>query len=321
MRDRLRTLAGMDSYVVEGLTRRHGTLVANDGIDLRVGVGEVFGLLGPNGAGKSTLVRQLVGLLRPDAGSIRLFGAPLTRSLAGRVVAYLGQADAVLRDMPVGAAIETTARLRGQGRAQARRTRDALLIELGLVELAERPVIRLSGGERRLASFATVLAGERSVLVLDEPTTGLDPVARRAVWQAVERRRAEHGTTAVLVTHNVLEAETVLDRVAVLERGRVIACDSPGGLKAQVDDGLRLELVWREHAPVGEPTVDRLAVLARVQGRRWTLRLPAAEAREALGRLTTGSALAALDDFTLATPSLEDVYLTLGGTADDLERS
>jgi len=317
----VRTLAGMDSYVVEGLTRRHGNLVANDGIDLRVRVGEVFGLLGPNGAGKSTLVRQLVGLLRPDAGRITLFGVPLTASLAGRAVAYLGQGDAVLRDMPVAAAIETTARLRGQGRAQARRTRDAVLVELGLAALATRPVARLSGGERRLASFATVLAGERPVLVLDEPTTGLDPVARRAVWTAVERRRAECGTTAVLVTHNVLEAERVLDRVAVLERGRVIACDTPGGLKAQVDGGLRLELVWRDAAPVGEPTVDRLAALARVQGRRWTLRLPAAQAREALGRLTTGAALAALDDFTLATPSLEDVYVTLGGRSDDLERS
>lgn len=95
--------------------------------------------------------------------------------------------------------------------------------------------------------------GERPVLVLDEPTTGMDPVARRAVWAAVDRRRAETGATVLLVTHNVIEAETVLDRVAVIDQGRVIACDTPGGLKARVSGEVRLELVWRESAPLGFP--------------------------------------------------------------------
>jgi ABC-2 type transport system ATP-binding protein len=156
--------------------------------------------------------------------------------------------------------------------------------------------------------------------VLDEPTTGLDPNARRAVWSALDRRRRDRGTTVVLVTHNVLEAEAVLDRVAVLDRGRVIACDTPGRLKAQVSDEVRLELVWRSEAPLDDSTVAGLAPRATVSGRRWSLRLPVVEARAALGRLTTGAAFAALDDFTLATPTLEDVYLALGGAADDLER-
>jgi ABC-2 type transport system ATP-binding protein len=141
------------------------------------------------------------------------------------------------------------------------------------------------------------------------------------VWSALDRRRTSLGVTVVLVTHNVLEAEAVLDRVAFLDRGRVLACDTPGRLKAQVSDEVRLDLVWRSDPPTDDPTVAALAPRASRTGRRWSLRLPVDEARDALTRLTGGPAFAALDDFTLATPSLEDVYLALGG-ADDagLER-
>ncbi len=310
-------------FSVRGVTRRHGTVLANDSIDLDVAAGEVFGLLGPNGAGKTTLVRQLVGLLTPDAGRVGLFGVDLRDrpGHAARTVAYLPQDEAGLVDMSVRRAVETTARLRGVPRRAAVAATEDLLDELELRPLADRPVGRLSGGQRRLAGVAAALAGDRPVLVLDEPTTGLDPVARRAVWSALDRRRSASGVTVVLVTHNVLEAEAVLDRVAVLDAGRVIACDSPGRLKAAVSDEVRLELIWRADPPLQDGTVAALAPLAVAAGRRWSLRMPVADAREALGRLTTGAAFAALDDFTLATPTLEDVYLSLGGSATDLERT
>lgn len=312
---------------VRDLVLERGTGTARvrvtDGVDLELARGEVLGLLGPNGAGKTTLVRQVMGVVRPDAGRVELLGRLATgdSALAGRLVAYLPQSERSLDEAPVALAVEMTARLRGLGRAAARSARDAVLHELDLGGLAGRPLGRLSGGQRRLADVASVLVGERPVLVLDEPTTGLDPQARRAVWRAIERRRAQAATSVLLVTHNVLEAETVLDRVAVLDRGRVIACDTPGRLKASVDDGLRLELVWRAEAPRALPVVAALEPAAVIAGRRWSVRLPAAEARALLGELTAGPALAALDDFTLATPSLEDVYLALGGRADDLERA
>jgi ABC-2 type transport system ATP-binding protein len=304
-------------------TYRGGTVAANAGIDLDVRPGEVFGLLGPNGAGKSTLVRQVVGLTVPDRGSVALFGRDLAadRSYAARCVAYLAQDEPALADLPVRLAVETTARLRGVRRRAAVAEAGALLDELGLSDFGDRPLVRLSGGQRRLACVAAALAANRPLLVLDEPTTGLDPVARRAVWAAIRRRCVEHGTTVVLVTHNVLEAESVLDRVAILDRGRVIACDSPGRLKAGVSDEVRLDLVWRTEPPRDEPTVAALEARATVVGRRWHVRLRQAEAREALGRLTSGAAFVALDDFTLATPTLEDVYLVLGGRDDDMERA
>lgn len=294
---------------------------ASDGIDLDVVRGEVFGLLGPNGAGKSTLVRQLTGLLRPDAGQVRVLGHDLVRhpERASRLLGYLGQDSTALDELTVALAAETTARLRGLDARAARAERDAVIGELGLAGIAGRPLKKLSGGQRRLACVAAALVGERPLLVLDEPTTGMDPVARRAVWAAVDRRRAERGVTVLLVTHNVIEAETVLDRVAVLDRGRVIACDTPAGLKAMVADEVRVELVWRAEAPLHIPGVAALRDAAHASGRRWTLRLAPDAARAAIATVTGGPAFAALDDFTLATPSLEDVYVALGGLTDGAE--
>ncbi|PZG82962.1 ABC transporter ATP-binding protein [Streptomyces sp. NTH33] len=290
---------------------------ATDGVALDVRRGEIFGLLGPNGAGKSTLVRQLTGLMRPDHGTVRILGHDIVAhpERAARILAYLGQESSALDELTVSLAAETTGRLRGLGLGQARAERDAVLDELGLAPIAGRPLKKLSGGQRRLACLAAALVGERPLLVLDEPTTGMDPVARRAVWSAVDRRRAERGTTVVLVTHNVIEAETVLDRVAVLDRGRVIACDTPAALKERVSGEVRVELVWRGRAPLEVTEVAALKERAVESGRRWTLRLAPEEARAAVATVTGGAAYAALDDFTLATPSLEDVYLALGGAA------
>ncbi|MEU9239790.1 ABC transporter ATP-binding protein [Streptomyces sp. NPDC048385] len=290
---------------------------ATDRVELVVRRGEIFGLLGPNGAGKSTLVRQLTGLLRPDTGSVEILGHDIVRhpERAARLLAYLGQESSALDELTVSLAAETTGRLRGLDVRQARSERDAVLEELGLTPIAGRALKKLSGGQRRLACFAAALVGERPLLVLDEPTTGMDPVARRAVWAAVDRRRAERGATVVLVTHNVIEAETVLDRVAVIDQGRVIACDTPARLKERVAGEVRVELVWREEAPLDVPEVAVLRERAVESGRRWTLRLAPEEARAVVATVTGGAAFGALDDFTLATPSLEDVYLALGGAA------
>lgn len=318
-------MSGGTAYEVRGLEKsyRGSPEPANRDIDLVIPAGEVFGLLGPNGAGKTTLVRQLVGLVRPDAGSLSLFGYDLVAdcSVAARLVAYLAQDEPALAELPVRRAVETTARLRGVRRSDAGRQAVGLIDELGLGSVADAPLVRLSGGQRRLACVASALAADRQVLILDEPTTGLDPVARRAVWSALRRRRDERGVTIVLVTHNVIEAETVLDRVAVLDRGRVIACDTPGRLKAAVDDCVRVELVWRRDPPLDDSTVELLARTATVDGRRWSARLERDQAREVLDRLTRGPVFAALDDFTVTTPSLEDVYLSLGGMHNDLERA
>ncbi|HVS67940.1 MAG TPA: ATP-binding cassette domain-containing protein, partial [Mycobacteriales bacterium] len=169
------------AYRVRGLSKTYrGTSTpANADVDLDIPSGEIFGMLGPNGAGKTTLVRQLVGLVRPDAGDITLLGHDVVadRRVASRLVAYLAQEEPALAELDVRRAIETTGRLRGLSRRDAGAAAGGLLEELGLGGLADRPLTRLSGGQRRLACVASALVADRAVLILDEPTTGLDPVA------------------------------------------------------------------------------------------------------------------------------------------------
>ncbi|WP_207943261.1 ABC transporter ATP-binding protein [Actinomadura sp. KC345] len=296
-----------------GLARgyRNAGRLAVDGVSFRVRPGEVFGVLGRNGAGKTTLVRMLVGLLRPDGGSVRIGGSDVTGQAvrAAAHVAYLPQCESALADMTVRTAVATTARLRGLSRVHSCRQSAALLAELGMADLADARMGRLSGGQRRLAAVATALTGHRSLLVLDEPTAGLDLDARRTVWQALHRRRAG-GAAIVLVTHNVMEAEAVLDRVLVLHHGRTVACGTPGRLKERFGGLVRLGLAWR-HAPPLTPA--DLGGEVRAQGNRWSVRMPVENARRALAEILSGPAYAALDDFSLAPPSLEDVLLSCDG--------
>ncbi|XVQ07610.1 ABC transporter ATP-binding protein [Spirillospora sp. CA-255316] len=301
--------------VATELTRSHPSAPrpAVRSVSLAVRPGEVFGVLGRNGAGKTTLVRMLVGLLRPDSGSVRIAGGDVTgrADRAAADVACLPQHESALADMTVRTAVETTARLRGLPRRRARAHTEDVLAELGLTGLAAARVDRLSGGQRRLAGVAAALVGERPLLVLDEPTTGLDLDARRRVWEAVHRRRSESGTSVVLVTHDVREAETVLDRVLVLHAGQAAACDTPGRLKEDLGELIRLDLAWRDEPPL-DPR-DLAADHVHIRGRRWSLRLPAGRAREVLDQVMSGPAYAALDDFALAPPSLEDVLLARDG--------
>ncbi|WP_205717506.1 ABC transporter ATP-binding protein [Actinomadura soli] len=293
-----------------GLTRgyRNAGRLAVDGVSFSARHGEVFGVLGRNGAGKTTLLRMLVGLLRPAGGTVRIRGAEVTGQAARAAahVAYLPQSESALTDMSVRTAVEATARLRGLSRAHARRQSGALLAELGLEDLADARMERLSGGQRRLAGVATALAGQRPLLVLDEPTTGLDLDSRRTVWRALDRRRAD-GTAIVLVTHNVLEAESVLDRVLVLHQGRTVACDTPARLKERFGGLVRLQLSWRHTPPL---TPADLGGDVRDHENRWSVRLPVEDARRTLTEILSGPAYTALDDFSLTPPSLEDVLLS-----------
>ena len=214
------------AYEVRGLRRcyrggrRSEPVPANDGIDLDIPAGGVFGVLGPNGAGKSTLIRQLVGLLRPDAGTVHLFGAPIRAGsrATGGVVAYLAQDEPALDETPVGVAISTTARLRGCSRVESHRIANDLLAELDLGELADRPLGSLSGGQRRLACVAVALAGDRPVLVLDEPAEHLDDETAERITR--DLLAASGDRTVVLITHRPVDGLPV-DQVVHIADGAV----------------------------------------------------------------------------------------------------
>ncbi len=209
-----------------GLVKRYGTLTAVAGVDLAIAPQEIFGILGPNGAGKTTTLEMIEGLRRPDAGTIRVAGIDAVREsdAVRRVIGVQLQTTALFDYLSAAELVELFAGLYDVDASSARI--EGLLDLIGLREKRGARVSQLSGGQRQRLAIARALVNDPKVVFLDEPTTGLDPQARRNLWETVCGIRAG-GTTVVLTTHYMEEAETLCDRVAVMDRGRIIACDAP----------------------------------------------------------------------------------------------
>jgi ABC-2 type transport system ATP-binding protein len=311
----------MDGVVLEvdGLTRRFGDVVANDDVSLRVRAGEVVGLLGHNGAGKTTLVSQVVGLLRPHAGRIRVAGVDAVAhpGAARRGVALQAQGQAPLDGLTPRTAIELAGRIRGMSPRRSREAALDLAEELDIVPWLDRRALPdgagLSGGIRRLTAFAMAVVAPTPLVVLDEPTNDVDASRRRALWAAV-RRLADRGAGVLLVTHNVVEAERVVDELVVLDQGRVVGAGTPADLRGAEDTGLRLEL----HLPPGadEPAHEPVPVARRVcTGRRLLLGIAPDDAAAAVAWATTLRDRDAVDGYSLTPSTLEDTYLALTAAA------
>ena len=219
---------------VVDVSKRYGRggVLANDGISLVVAAGEVFGLLGPNGAGKTTLVNQVLGVLAPDSGVIRIDGHDVVArpAVARRLCSYQPQATAPVEGLTPREAIELVGRIRGGAPRDVARRAAELLDALGLSPAADQQV-PLSGGMARLTGFCMAAVVPGRVVVLDEPTNDVDPLRRRTLWSLV-RALADAGAAVLLVTHNVVESERGVDRLAIVAEGRVLAEGTPAALKA-----------------------------------------------------------------------------------------
>ncbi len=299
----------MPVYEVIELTKIYPqqTIPANDRITLSVEAGEIFGLLGANGAGKTTLVRQMANLLAPTSGSIRLFGWPLIHSplYAASQIGYMPQSGLALNTLTVNETLFFTAHLRGLARKDALAERDRLIERLGLGKLRDCVVTQLSGGQKRLVLLATAMAALPPVVILDEPTNDLDPQCRRLVWDEVRAVNREHGTTIILVTHNVIEAEKVIERVGIMRGGRLIALGRPGQLKTELNRQLRLEVIFMPNDP---PALPNGCAPREVAPGRWQALI---ERDAAPAYLDALSRAAGVEDFSLSTATLEDLYLSL----------
>lgn len=290
---------------------------ANEDISFTVSAGEAFGLLGPNGAGKTTLVRQVVGLLRPTAGDIRLFGEIVRPGRGGaavsRLVAYLPQGSLSLGELKVAEAIRWTGQLRGLGLVTSGSETEQLLARLGLEGIQDRPIRKLSGGQRRLTQLGMTFVARCPVLILDEPTADIDVALRQSIWDLIGERASE-GAAVILVTHDVAEAERALHRVAILDRGRLVAGGTPAELKSKLAHRTRLELVVAEGVPHRPDEVAaELGGETRVRGRRVTAWISADFALRGLEKVMAAFGTESFEDVHLVTPTLEDVYLDLGG--------
>jgi ABC-2 type transport system ATP-binding protein len=304
------------------LHKSYGDVQALRGVDLRVEKGSVFGLLGPNGAGKTTAVRILTTLLDPDEGSARVAGFDVVRD-AARVrqhIGLAGQYAAVDENLTGFENLEMVGRLYHLGRGHSRERARELLVSFDLSEAGDRLVRTYSGGMRRRLDLAAALVAKPPVLFLDEPTTGLDIRSRIGLWDAIEALVSE-GTTVLLTTQYLDEADRLADRIAVIDQGIVIAEGTPEELKNQVG-GERLEIHLCD-TERGEEAVTALSSIAsdRPFLENGTVRVPVTERRgtiaDAVRRLDTAGI--AIDDIAVTTPTLDDVFLTLTGRAVEQE--
>lgn len=296
-------------YDIVNLTKRYPKQIApaNNQITLSVHQGEIFGLLGANGAGKTTLIKQLTNLLAPTSGTIRLFGHPLnsTSLYTPGLIGYMPQQGLALNNLTVGETLYFTAHLRGLSRRDARTERDRLLDLLDLGPVRDRQASKLSGGQQRLQLLATTIAASPPVLLLDEPTNDLDPGHRRHIWDVVRSLKTERGMTVILVTHNVIEAERVIERVGIMRDGKLIALGRPGQLKADLNHQLRLQIVFEPGSP---PVLPNEAAPHETGPGRWHLLIERDAAPDYLHALNHA---ASVEDFSLSTATLEDLYIAV----------
>jgi ABC-2 type transport system ATP-binding protein len=305
----------MAAIEVVGLERAFGEVLAVQGIDLEVAEGEIYGFLGPNGAGKTTTVRMLTTLLLPSGGSARVAGHDVVAA-AREVRASIGVAlqEAALDPLMTGRElIRLQATLQGLPTAAGRKRADELLERVGLSDAAERRVGTYSGGMQRRLDLAAALVHEPRVLFLDEPTTGLDPVSRKTIWEEV-RALNEDGTTVFLTTQYLEEADQLADQVAIIDRGRIVAEGTPESLKAEIGNPHVELLVGSGSVAAAEQVCAELGKL-----------LPPKDAKRVLLEVENGAAdiprvVRALDEagipvesLELVRPTLDDVFVAKTG--------
>ncbi|HYG66036.1 MAG TPA: ATP-binding cassette domain-containing protein [Anaeromyxobacteraceae bacterium] len=307
------------TYAIEttGLVKHFGATRALNGVDLRIRPGSVYGLLGPNGAGKTTTIRILATLLKPTAGVATVLGHDVAREpdAVRRKVSLTGQFASVDEDLTGRENLVLVARLLGLSWRDAKRRAAELLEAFGLADAGGRQVQTYSGGERRRIDIAASLVAVPEILFLDEPTTGLDPRSRTQVWELV-RRVAADGTTVLLTTQYLEEADRLAERMAVIDHGRVIAEGTSRELKASIgSNALHLRLVAASQRPEAQRVISRVlsdGVLPTSDALELAVRLEsAAQAREVLGALADGGV--EIDQFSVGNPSLDEVFLALTG--------
>ena len=312
-----------------GLAKRFGKTTALDGLDLVAERGQVFAVLGPNGAGKTTFVRAVATLLRPDSGSLHVCGYDVRKhpGTVRQLIGLAGQFAAVEPAMTGRENVFMVARLYGLSRRRATEATAAVLASLDLVDAADRQVKTYSGGMRRRLDLGASLVGAPRLLLLDEPTTGLDPRSRSQLWDAI-RQLVQQGTDVLMTTQYLDEAEQLADRIAIIDHGRVIASGTPSELKATVGGNV-IEVGVR--GPEDLPTVAE--ILARIGSEpprldpntnRVTVPVAAGEDGIAAAVQAVSRSCVAIDDIGLRRPTLDEVFLILtggpGGPADRNDR-
>ncbi|HEX6100643.1 MAG TPA: ABC transporter ATP-binding protein [Thermoanaerobaculia bacterium] len=298
---------------IRGLRKVYGSVVALDGLDLDVAEGEMFGLLGPNGAGKTTTIGVLTTRVKPTGGTAIVADCDVAaRSVEARArIGVVPQRPNPDRSLTVRENLVFHATYFGIARAEASRRADALLERLGIAEKRDAKVDALSGGQQQRMMIARALTHEPRVLFLDEPTVGLDPQARLGLWEILRDLRTQ-GRTVVMTTHYMEEADQLCDRVAIVDRGKLLACDTPAALRAQAPGETIVEVLFDRDV---EAEVPEMGGVTRTEARGPLLRAYTSSAAAAIpALLALGDARGyVVRDIQVAKPSLETLFISLTG--------
>lgn len=299
------------------LVKVFGDNRAVDGVNLQVPVGSIYGVLGPNGAGKTTTINMLATLLKPDSGTAKVFGHDIKEEpqIVRQLIGVTGQYASVDEGLSATENIIIFARLLGLSRAEARKKSIDLLEEFGLTEAAKRPIKKFSGGMRRRLDLAVSLIAQPPLIFLDEPTTGLDPRTRAQMWETI-RRLVAGGSTILLTTQYLDEADQLADRIAVIDRGKVVAEGTPDELKASIGAASLNITLKNEVDAIAATTIIEKVLKAKVQSTNGkVLTAPMAKPdviTDVLVALRTGSIH--LEEVSVQKPTLDEVFLALTGS-------
>src|SRR3954453_4911114 len=295
--------ATVPAVALRGLTKRFGAVTAVDGLDLTIEPGEIVAFLGPNGAGKTSTIDMVLGLSRPDAGTAEVFGMSPRSAVAHGLVTAVMQTGGLLKDLSVAETVELTAALFAHSRPVAE-----VLERAGLTAIAGRRVANCSGGERQRLRFGMAPLPEPELIILDEPTTGMDVEGRREFWAAI-RADAEKGPPVVFATHYLDEADAYADRIVLVSHGRVVADGTAAQLKAQ-SAGRLGTATWEGIGTAEAVTLRGLAGVEDVELRGDTVLVRAADSDAVARHLLTTTAA---HDLQITSRGLEDAFLALTG--------
>jgi len=287
-----------------------GKVKANDDISLSAAEGEVFGLLGPNGAGKTTLVNQIVGLTVPTSGGISISGINVVANpgYARQACSFQAQTQAPISGLSSIQAIELVGQIRGGKKADVHKRAMELIEKLEMGEWQKTLGLTISGGVRRLVAFCMAAVVPGRIVILDEPTNDVDPLRRRMLWQEVQAL-SKQGSTVLLVTHNILEAERVVDRLAIIDQGKVKGMGTPASLKESEGDNMRLELMLEPKA--AEPSLPEYLKKPIIINRRILGEVKPADISNAMAWARGLKEGGTIEEFSLSPATLEDVYVRL----------
>lgn len=309
----------------EGLVKVFGDNHAVDGVDLQVRTGSIYGVLGPNGAGKTTTIRMLATLLKADAGSAKIFGYDIGKEpqQVRQLIGVTGQYASVDESLSATENLIIFSRLLGLGRIESKRKAMELLEEFGLTEAAKRPLKNFSGGMRRRLDLAASLIAQPPLIFLDEPTTGLDPRTRNQMWETI-RKLVKGGSTVLLTTQYLQEADELADRVAVIDHGKVVAEGTVNELKGSIGtSSLHLSIQNEQNMQEARLIVERvLNVQSAVSAEGGKITAPMADVDKVTDLLMTlKTAGIPLAELSVQKPTLDEVFLAITGSNANVDKS